>query len=306
MGTIWLPFDEWAEHLEPPPGHPVAVWRDGLPFPTDPAEVVFYVPEYLGPASVVEVLDHLPALRVLQTLTAGYDHLVDRVPPGATLCNARGVHEASTAELAVGLIIGGLRGFSGFVRAQDQGVWLHARHDALADQTVVVVGAGAVGRAVVARLEPFETNVVIVARTARTGMHGIDALPSILPTADVVVMVVPFNDSTHGMVDAQFLSLMKDGALLVNIARGPVVVTADLLTELNAGRLRAALDVTDPEPLPVDHPLWSAPNVFITPHVGGDTSAFMPRAWKLLHEQLRRYVAHEPLLNVIETPMSPT
>ena len=181
-----------------------------------------------------------------------------------TLCNARGVHEASTAELAVGLIIAGLRGFPGFVRAQDQRVWLHARHDALADQTVVVVGAGSVGRAVVARLEPFEANVITVARTARTGVRGVDALPSILPTADVVVMVVPFNESTHGMVDARFLALMKDRALLVNIARGPVVVTSDLLTELYAGRLRAALDVTDQNRYPSiiccgAHPMCSSP-----------------------------------------------
>lgn len=299
MTLIWLPFDDWAEHVQAPPDCQIEVWRDGLGFPGDLADVNFYVPEYMGPASVIDVVEQMSNLQVVQTLTAGYDHLLGRLRSDVTLCNACGVHEASTAELAVGLTISGLRGFPGFVRAQDQGVWLHGRHDALADKTVVVLGVGAVGAAVIARLTPFGVRVVAVGRTARDDVHGVDELPMLLPTADVVIVVVPFNEATRGMIDSGFLQQLKDGALLVNVSRGVVVETAALLSELQSGRLRAALDVTDPEPLPPDHPLWRAPNTFITPHVGGDTSAFMPRAWRLLADQLKRYASNEPLANVI-------
>lgn len=305
MTSVWLPFDDWAQHLRPPAGCSVAVWRDGLPLPADPATVDFYVPEYMGPVSVLEVLDQMPGLRVLQTLTAGYDHVLGRLPKGAVLCNARGVHEASTAELAVGLTIAALRGLPGFVRAQDQGVWLHARHDALADKRVAVIGPGAVGSAVMARLAPFEVDVISVGRTARPGVASIDDISGVLPGVDVVILAVPFDSATRGMVDASFLRQLPDGALLVNVSRGAVVDTDALVAELESGRLRAAVDVTDPEPLPASHPLWHAPNALVTPHVGGDTSAFLPRAWRLLRDQISRYADDRPLANVI-APSPPT
>jgi phosphoglycerate dehydrogenase-like enzyme len=221
------------------------------------------------------------------------------LPEGVTLCNARGVHDASTAELAVGLALASLRGLPGYVRAADRGEWAHDTLPSLADRRVLIVGYGSVGTAVEARLAGFECEVRRVARRARDGVEPFAALPSLLPWAEVVILTVPMTDETRGLADARFLAAMPDGALLVNVSRGPVVVTGDLLAECVAGRLSAALDVTDPEPLPADHPLWTCPGVVISPHVGGDTTAFLPRARRLVAEQLRRYRAGEPLANVI-------
>ncbi len=301
MTLVWLPEDDWAENLQVPPGLDVRVWRSGQSTPATARDVEFYVPEYMGPASTLEILADMPSLRFVQTLTAGVDDVLALLPAGVTLCNAAGVHDASTAELAVGLAIASLRGFPGFVRAQDEGAWLHARHDALADQRVLLLGAGSVGSAIAARLVPFEVDVTVVARTAREGVSGVRDLPGLLPTADIVILAVPYGAATHHLVDESFLAALPDGALVINVARGAVVDTGALLAELTAGRLRAALDVTDPEPLPANHPLWTAPNVLITPHVGGDTSAFMPRAWRLLQSQLDRLAAGQPLDNVVRS-----
>lgn len=263
-------------------------------------EVEFWVPPYLSAARAVAALvDRMPALRVVQTLTAGVDDVRPLLPPGVTLCNARGVHDASTAELAVALTLAALRGLPDHVRAQQSGQWRHERRPSLADRTVLLVGYGAIGAAVERRLAGFECDVLRVARTARDGVAGFEALPELLPRVDVVVLCVPMTAQTRGLVDAGFLARMRDGALLVNVARGAVVDTAALLAEVSRGRLLAALDVTDPEPLPPDHPLWRAPGVLITPHVGGDTTAFLPRAFALVAAQLRRYVAGQPLVNVV-------
>jgi phosphoglycerate dehydrogenase-like enzyme len=299
MTLVWLPDDEWADNLVPPPELEVEVWRSGEPLPRSVRDVAFYVPEYMGPDGSLSVLSQMGSLRVVQTLTAGVDDVLPHLPTGVTLCNAAGVHDASTAELAVALVIASLRGFPGFVRAQDQGAWLHARHDALADRRVVLVGAGSVGSAIAARLAPFEVDLRVVARTSRDGVHGIGELDGLLSTADVVILAIPHGPETHHLVDRAFLAALPDGALLVNVGRGPVVDTDALLAELTRGRVRAALDVTDPEPLPPDHPLWLAPNVLITPHVGGDTSAFLPRAWRLLQQQLDRFAAGETLANIV-------
>jgi phosphoglycerate dehydrogenase-like enzyme len=269
------------------------------------SDTTFFVPPYMQPTDLEQVFAALPSLRVVQTLTAGYDDVLRLLPPGVTLCNARGVHDASTAELAVALVLASLRGLPEFVRAQGAGRWLAGRRPSLADRHVVVVGAGSVGSAVAARLEPFETEVVLVGRTSRDGVRAVSDLPQLLPTADVVVLAVPLTEQTERMVDAGFLAGMRDGALLVNVARGRVVDTDALLAELVAGRLSAALDVTDPEPLPPEHPLWRAPGVLLSPHVGGDTTAFLPRAWRMLQAQLARYVAGEPLANVVAGPGSP-
>jgi phosphoglycerate dehydrogenase-like enzyme len=301
MTLVWLPEDDWAENLHVPRGLDVEVWRSGQPVPATVRDVEFYVPEYMGPGSTLEILADMPSLRFVQTLTAGVDDVLALLPVGVTLCNAAGVHDASTAELAVGLAIASLRGFPGFVRAQDEGAWLHARHDALADRRVLLLGAGSVGSAIAARLVPFEVDVTVVARTAREGVSGVRDLPSLLPAADIVILAVPYGTDTHHLVDEAFLAALPDGALVINVARGAVIDTDALLTELATGRLRAALDVTDPEPLPVNHPLWTAPNVLITPHVGGDTSAFMPRAWRLLQSQLDRLAAGQPLGNVVRS-----
>jgi phosphoglycerate dehydrogenase-like enzyme len=301
MTVVWLPEDDWLEQLAVPPGLTVDIWRSGLEIPSSAKDVAFYVPEYMGPASTLEILRDLPSLQVVQTLTAGVDDVLVHLPSGVQLCNASGVHDASTAELAVGLTLASLRGFPGFVRAQEEGAWLHARHDALADRRVLLVGAGSVGHAIAERLRPFEVDLTLVASRSRDGVHGVGELPELLPAAEIVILAVPYLPSTHHLVDAEFLASLPDGALVVNVARGAVVHTDALVAELVTGRLRAALDVTDPEPLPSEHPLWRAPNVLISPHVGGDTSAFLPRARRLVQSQLERFASGVELHNVVRT-----
>jgi len=266
-----------------------------IPVVTRPEDVVFYVPRYMGPQEDLALMVHMPNLEVVQLLTAGYDAALSFLPGGVTLCNAGGVHDASTAELAVGLMLSSLRGLDAFARAMPAGGWLYGRREALADKRVLIVGAGGVGRALRARLEPFEVDVTMVGRTARAGVHAVADLPDILGSADVVVLAVPLDDTTRGMVGTSFLARMRDGALLVNVARGPVVDTDALVAAVASGRIRAALDVTDPEPLPPGHPLWTLPDVLISPHVGGNTSAFLPRARRLVLEQMRRFATGQPL-----------
>ncbi|MFJ2260600.1 2-hydroxyacid dehydrogenase [Streptomyces sp. NPDC087844] len=306
---VWLPFS--PDELDGlPEGLDYRFWNGEEDFPADPADCAFYVVPYMkgGDISVRPMAD-MTSVRVVQTLSAGIDHVqpgLQLLPTGVQLCNARGVHDASTAELTLTLILASLRGIPDFVRGQDSEEWRSGFRPALADKSVLIVGYGAVGSAVEDRLAPFElARVARVARsareTARGPVHPISALPELLPEADVVVLVTPLTEQTKGLAGADFLARMKDGALLVNVARGGVVDTEALLAELGSGRLRAALDVTDPEPLPPGHPLWHAPNVLISPHVGGPTSAFLPRAQRLLLDQLHRFVNREPLRNVVLT-----
>jgi phosphoglycerate dehydrogenase-like enzyme len=268
--------------------------------PGDPAEVAFYVPPFVATPRSREILAEMPNLQVVQLQVAGVDTFRPHIADGVALCNARGVHDASTAEWVVGGIIAAQREFPRFAGAQRDGRWDWHMTDALTDRTVMIVGYGSVGAAIERRLVPFETQIVRVARTARDDVHPVSALPDLLPEVDVVVLIVPSTTATTGMVGKSFLSRMKDGALLVNAARGTVVDTDALLAELTSRRLRAVLDVTDPEPLPAGHPLWSAPGVFITPHVGGSTPASRRRAVALVREQAIRFVAGEPLHNIIK------
>ncbi|MEU0473176.1 2-hydroxyacid dehydrogenase [Streptomyces olivaceus] len=306
---VWLPIppDE-IEGL--PEGLSYRHWDGEETFPADPADCAYYVVPYMKPGPVgLRPLPRMRNVQVLQTLSAGIDSVepgLKQLPAGVRLCNARGVHEASTAELTLTLILASLRGIPDFVRAQDRGEWLGGFRPALADRTVLIVGYGSIGAAIEDRLVPFEVAPVVrVARSARATergpVHPLTDLPALLPRADVVVLSTPLTEATRGLVDAEFLARMKDGALLVNVARGPVVDTKALLTELENGRLTAALDVTDPEPLPTDHPLWHAPGIVVSPHAGGPTSAFLPRAKRLLVDQLNRFVNQEPLRNVILT-----
>ncbi|MPZ94405.1 MAG: dihydrofolate reductase [Propionibacteriales bacterium] len=298
MKGVWLPFD--PAHLgEVPEDLHVEVFDRKGEMPSSAAEVEFYVPDYTFSRRVLEVIPRLPRLRVVQSLTAGVEHITPYLRDGVTLCNARGVHNTSTAELALTLTLSSLRGIPQFVRAQDRGEWAFAMYPSLADRTVLIVGYGEIGAAIERRLEPFECDVLRVARTARDGVAGLDALPELLGRADVVIVVVPMTDQTRGMVDATFLAALKDGALLVNVSRGAVVETDALLAELSSGRLRAALDVTDPEPPPPGHPLWSAPGLLLSPHVGGGSTAFWPRAYALVRRQLTSFAAGEPLDNVM-------
>ncbi|MBQ1096516.1 2-hydroxyacid dehydrogenase [Streptomyces sp. b94] len=306
---VWLPIppDE-IEGL--PEGPAYRCWNGEEDFPADPADCAFYVVPYMKPSGVgIRPLPEMRSVQVVQTLSAGIDHVepgLRHLPAGVRLCNARGVHEASTAELTLALILASLRGVPDFVRAQDRGEWLGGFRPALADRKVLIVGYGSIGAAIEDRLVPFEVAPVVrVARSARTTergpVHPLAELPALLPEADVVVISTPLTEATRGLVNADFLARMKDGALLVNVARGPVVHTKALLAELESGRLTAALDVTDPEPLPPGHPLWHAPGIVISPHAGGPTSAFLPRAKRLMVDQLSRFVNQEPLRNVILT-----
>jgi phosphoglycerate dehydrogenase-like enzyme len=295
---VWLPFDP-AELGDPPPGLRYETVDPTVSVPDTAGDVAFYVPPYQLHSGVADVLPRMTSLQVVQTLTAGVDNVRARVPEGVILCNGRGIHDTSTAELTLTLILASLRGIPEFVRAHDRHEWRPAWRPALADKRVLLVGYGAIGAAIEARLLPFEVEVVRVARTARAGVHPIEALPGLLPDADVVVLIVPLTDETRGLVDANFLTRLKDDALLVNMARGPVVVAADLVTALESGRIRAAIDVADVEPVPSDSPLWTAPNLLISPHVGGASSAMWPRAHRLVRDQLRRFAAGEPLVNVM-------
>ncbi len=296
---VWIPFDV-AELGEVPGG---LRFETVLPTPDDlpdsAAEVEFYVPAYNLGAGQGEVFARMPRLKVVQTLTAGVDHIRSEIPDGVLLCNGRGIHNASTAELAQTLTLASLRGIPGFVDDQHEGRWNQSWRTSLADKTALIVGYGDIGRDIERRLVPFEVDVLRVARTARDGVHTLADLPDLLPRADVVILVVPGTSETRGLVDAAFLGRMKEGALLVNVARGPVVVTDDLVAALHTGRVHAALDVTDPEPLPPGHPLWSAPNLLVTPHVGGATPAMWPRAYRLVRQQLERYAAGEQVANVM-------
>jgi len=298
---VWLPFD--AEELGSPPAglrYERFLPEDAEEVPESVREVELYVPPYRFRESDSAVIAQMPRLRVVQTLTAGVEHVAGFVPPDVTLCNGRGIHDASTAELTMTLMLAALRGVPRFVRAQDRHRWEPVTAPALADRTVLIVGHGSVGRALERRLEGFEVDVLRVARSGREGVHAFDDLPSLLPQADVVVLIVPLTEQTRGMVDREFLGRMRQGALLVNVARGPVVDTDALVEALHADRISAALDVTDPEPLPEDHPLWVAPNLLVSPHVGGASSAMWPRAHRLVREQLARFAAGEPLANVMD------
>lgn len=308
-GDVWLPFR--AEDIEGlPEGLHYRYWDGGQEFPGDPGECAFYVVPYMkAPEISQRPLPEMTAVEVVQTLSAGIDHVqpgLKHLRRGVRLCNARGVHEASTAELTLTLILASLRGVPDFVRGQEREEWRSGFRPALADKSVLIVGYGSIGAAIEDRLAPFElARVARVARsertTARGPVHPLTELPSLLREADVVVLSTPLTETTRGLVNADFLAHMKDGALLVNVARGPVVDTKALLAELETGRITAALDVTDPEPLPKGHPLWHAPGVLISPHVGGPTSAFLPRAKRLLVDQLHRFVNRQPLRNVVLT-----
>lgn len=266
----------------------------------DLANVDLVVP--LGPArkAVSELLDGPPGrLRVIQTLSAGVDWLTGRVPERVVVCNARGIYDRPLAEWVVGAILGMQRGH---IRSRDQQAkaeWDFFEPDELEGRRVVILGYGAIGNAIAARLRPFDVDVIGVGRTARDGVRGLDELDDILPTADILVCMLPLTTETAGLIDGRRLALLRDGALLVNAGRGRTVDTEALVRELAAGRLSAALDVVDPEPLPGDHPLWALPNVLITPHMAGDSPSTTARCFAMAGDQIRRFAAGEPLRNQV-------
>jgi phosphoglycerate dehydrogenase-like enzyme len=304
MPVISLPDREWIDLVGPLAGVEMVTW-DLVGEPPRRDEISFVVPPYMV-SSPWQRLGLLPGLQVVQLLSAGYETVLPSLPAGVKLANAGGVHDASTAELAVTLTLSSLRGIPEFVAAQGRSRWLPAEtRTSLADRKVLILGYGGIGVAIARRLNGFEVKLTAVASRARGGdelvasVHGVDELPALLPEHDVVILIVPLTDATNGLVDRKFLAAMRDGALLVNVSRGKVVDTDALVEAAASGRIHAALDVTDPEPLPGDHPLWHTPGVLISPHTGGVTSAFEPRAVELLREQIAAFVGHRPLRNVV-------
>ncbi|BCJ35195.1 dehydrogenase [Actinocatenispora thailandica] len=277
----------------------VDVW-DGQGAPPDVSDVSFYVLPY-GVSSARGLVTAMPRLRVLQALTAGYEQLLPLLRPGLTLCNGRGLHDASTAEHALGLVLAAQRDLPTWVDDQRERRWEPHYTRSLADSRVLIVGYGSIGTALERRLLACEASVVRVARSARpeTRVHGVAELPALLPKADIVVLILPDNESTERLFDATAMAALPDGALVVNVGRGRTLDTEALAAETGRGRLRAALDVTDPEPLPAGHPLWSHPGVLITPHVAGGSATFYPRARRLIGDQLHRFVTGAPLRNVV-------
>jgi len=260
----------------------------------------FVVLPYEGSSlTIQEAIARMRSVKVIQTLTAGFDNVQPFVPVDVTLCNAAGVHDDATSELAVLLTLNALRDMPRSFKAQQDHHWETYFARSLADKTVLLIGYGNVGKAAEKRLLGFGCKVIPVARTARDHVHAISELPNLIPTADVVMLIVPHNPGTVNLVDAKFLASMKDDSVLVNVARGVVVDTDALVAELKTGRISAALDVTEPEPLPADHPLWSLPNVIITSHNGGEGDVFWNRARTRIHSQFDLWLAGKPLECVI-------
>jgi phosphoglycerate dehydrogenase-like enzyme len=288
-------------------------------YPERTIEVEFWIaPAY--PKEAAQVAPHLSGVRVAQSLLAGVDWLQPLIPPGVILCDAQGLHNIPTSEWVVSAILAALKYFPLYADLQRTGDWPRRREadeqyralhgiaqkfyppvlqEELYGKRVMIVGYGSIGRSIEERLAPFEVEIVRVARSARDGVEAIDRLLDLLPDADVVALIVPLTPETTGMIGEKELARMKRGALLVNAARGPVVKTDALLAALESGRIRAAIDVTDPEPLPEGHPLWTAPNLLITPHVAASSPMFLPRAIAFAAEQLARYVKGEPLRNIV-------
>ena len=308
-------FDPTYRHLFPPDIEIVQVPDE----PTEPIEVEFWIVPYMS-KTVARVLPFMRGVKVLQALSAGIDAIVDHIPQGATLCDGQGIHDIPVAEWVVGAIFASIKFLPLYEDIRRSEDWarrkeadetyqrLHPEEkkpvvpvfgEDLAGKNVLIVGYGAIGKAIEERLQPFGVTFTRVSRRKRYGIHPIEELDGLLPDADIVIVIVPLTSATEKMFDAPRLAKMKQAALLVNAARGPVVETDALVAALHSGRIRAALDVTDPEPLPKGHALWSAPNLFLTPHVAGGSPRFLERAFTLAGEQVVRYLKGEPLKNVV-------
>lgn len=302
--VVTVPTARLAEDLGPfPEGVEILIWDLQGPAPRDRLDIV--VPPYMGRTSALKALDGVDT-GLVQSQSIGYDGVAESLPAGIPFANAASVHETSTAELALALTLAAQRQVPDFVRAQDRQEWAGRFTESLADRRVLLIGFGGVGQAVAARLQPFEVELTVVARSARAeshdvlgrvDVHAIDELPALLPNAEVVVLTLPGGDETHHLIDDSALSAMPDGALLVNVGRGSLVDTDALVR--HTGRIRAALDVVDPEPLPAGHPLWDDPGVLLVPHVGGASSAMNPRIAGLVRRQIERMLRGDDPINVV-------
>lgn len=291
--TVSVPSEELLEALRPaPPGITLCLWDlEQEPVGAAREDIDAVVLPYMSlPDNLSEVLATAPRLKLVHTQTTGFEAAAGMVHDGVAIASAAGVHAAATAEMAVGLAITSLRGIDVAVRNQQEGSWRPERYPGLADRRVLLVGVGGIGVEIARRLEPFEVELTRVGSSARTDgdgrIHASEELPELAAEHDVLIVITPLNDSTRGLIGREVLAALPDGALVINVARGPVVDSVALTEEVVSGRLRAALDVFDPEPLPSGHPLWTAPGAVITPHNGGNTGAFWPRMVRLLRRQL--------------------
>lgn len=302
--TVSVPDDDLLEALQPAPdGIKLVRWDlSGAPEGVGIEEIDAVVLPYGFKDDYTEQLHSVPGLKLVQTQSTGYDAIPAMAGEGVAVASAAGVHAAATAEMAVGLAIASLRGIDVAVRNQLQGIWKPERFAGLADRKVLLVGVGGIGEEIAKRLDAFEVELTRVGSTARTDhrgeVHGSDELLDLAPTHDVLIIITPLSESTRGLVGKELLAALPDGALVVNVARGAVVDSDALTAEVLSGRLNAAIDVFDPEPLPQDHPLWSAENALITPHNGGNTGAFWPRIVKLLRSQLATLAAGREPINL--------
>lgn len=299
--TVTVPTEQLADDVgDLPDDVELVVWPMDDVAPR--ARIDLVVPPYMSMSSVLSRLEGVE-VGLVQSQSIGYEGVADLLPDGMVFANAASVHETSTAELAVALTLAAQRLLPAFVRAQDQGRWEPQFAQSLADRRVLLVGFGGVGKAIAVRLAPFEVQMTAVARTARvedgTPVRSVDDLPELLGAAEIVILSLPGGDDTRHIVDQAFLNALPDGALIVNVGRGPLVDTEALCDHVGRGRIRAALDVTEPEPLPRDHPLWSLPGVLISPHVGGNSTAMRPRIARLVRKQIERLRAGETPLNIV-------
>ncbi len=276
------------------------------------------------PTRNTQIIPHLRGVKLVLSLMAGTEWIPAAMGPHVIICNARGAHNISTAEWTLSAILAMLKHFPLFLDIQRSGEWKRrfeasAEYAAISGDTrphyppvmleeltgksVLMVGYGSIGKEIERMLSPFDVDLIRLARTARENptVQGVEELDALLPKAEVIVLILPSTAETRWLIDARQFSLMQQGALLVNAARGPIVNTDALVEALQSGKIRAALDVTDPEPLPLGHPLWKCPNLLITPHVGGSSPEFARRSLKIAADELRRYMAGEPLCNVVQT-----
>ena len=293
--VVWT---QWAD-LEVPDGFVKLSPENCDLTNSDLSKITFFVPKYMSGKDGLRPTARMTNLKTLHLLMAGYEEALEFVKPGVQLCNGRGVHNASTAELAVGLAIASRRGFDDFIQAQDRDEWLHQSYLTLNDSKIAIVGYGSIGKTLEKYLSVYDVSITGYTRSGSDGSKKLSEFDADLPSFDIIFLILPLNPESNKFFDAERLAKMKDGALIVNVARGPIIDTDALVAELNTRRIYAALDVTDPEPLPVGHPLWSAPQCIITPHVGGDSAAFESRGKRLIEEQLKRLAAGESLLNIV-------
>lgn len=299
--VVSVPTDRLAGDLQPlPEGVELIVWDMRSPAPRERIDIV--VPPYLDASTILPRLAGVE-VALVQGQSIGYDDIPAHLPAGLRFANATTVHETSTAELAVALTLAAQRELPRFVRAQDAGRWQPAFTAGLADRRVTLLGFGGVGTAIAARLAGFEVQLAAVATRERVEndipVHAIAELHTVLAATDILIASLPGGAGTRHLLDDAALSALPDGALVVNVGRGALIDTDALVDHVSRGRLRAALDVTDPEPLPEGHPLWSLPGVLIAPHVGGSSSAMRPRVTRLVRRQIERMLSGEPPLNIV-------